>query len=63
MAKLAAAVEASPDELMKEIAWVAPALAGGSFVVSPVRQIFSRIERNCRAGRCLNERLCGKLRS
>jgi transcriptional regulator with XRE-family HTH domain len=42
MAKLAAAVEASPDELMEGIAWVVPDLRDGSFVVSPVRKTLFR---------------------
>ena len=43
MAKLAAAVEARPDELMEGIAWVCPDLRGGSFVVSDTHRTLFRI--------------------
>ena len=35
LAKLAAVVEASPDELMAGIDWVAPEKRNGNFVVAP----------------------------
>ena len=43
MAKLAAVLETSPNELMEGIAWVAPADREGSFVVSHFRPSIHRI--------------------